>query len=288
MLEGFVRRAAHDSMILLVPEHDDARRLVHEMRCAGSPVHVVERPEPLPEALALHEVAVIAAHYLRARWIVPLRLDEVLSSSDDLAARALDGDALRREEPATPPARREDRRAVLRTTTLPGPAHKEHIAAILRPGVARSIVVPLHVPMYTTAIRLTLENLGCALVEIDALRIFRPGAAPVEVDPLDLTAVLRVGGPAMLTPAPPLQVFAVNGDMELWVDVERLWRSGVCDALELRVTATPVSPDRALSSAMLDALGAAYRDPWAGVAVAQRALVERTEDRVARNGVAHA
>jgi hypothetical protein len=281
-LRAFLRRRERETMILLAPEDDDARRLVHAASFDGGvPVHPVERPARVTGARALQDVASAAAHALRARWIVPLDLDQAFARHEPLAGRfAFDGDVLRRSPPPAPAEPGGDLRVVVRTTTLPGPAHKEHLALRLRPGLARSVLVPLHVPMYTSHIRLRFDGLGAALVEADALRAFRRAAPTREIDVSVLPAFVRVAGFAAL-PAPPLRALCADGALELIVDIARLWHDGVADALELRVAATPLDGAGALSSAALDRLSAAHRDPWSA-ASAVGALLEARANRFAR------
>jgi hypothetical protein len=262
-LHAVVREANHEVLVLLSPEHDEARRLLHGLRFAGFGVHLVEWPVELAEAPALREVARVAAHYLRARWIVPLRLGEAKSSRAERDEERLDGDVLRAEPPLTYSPRAGDRRVVVRTTTVPGPAHKEHVVIVMRPGSPRSVFLPLHVPMDTTAVRVAFEGLGCVRVRIDAVRVFRHGVAgPVDIEPSELSSVIRIVGPAMLPFARPLGVLALDGVFELILDIGALWQDGPCAAVELRMTATPLAPQRALASATLAEHVSNFCDPW--------------------------
>lgn len=262
-LHAVVRGANHEVLVLLSPEHDEARRLLHALRFAGVGVHVVEWPVELAEAPGLREVARIGAHYLQARWIVPLRLGESKSSRAERHEERLDGDALRAEPQLAYSPRAGDRRAVVRTTTVPGPAHKEHVVIVMRPGSPRSVFLPLHVPGDTTAVRVAFEGLGCVRARIDAVRVFRHGvAAPVEIEPPELSSIMRIVGPAMLPFARPLGALALDGVFELTLDIGKLRQDGPCAALELRVTATPFAPQRALASATLAEHVSNFCDPW--------------------------
>ena len=262
-LHAVVREADHEVLVLLSPEHDEARRLLHGLRFAGFRVHLVEWPVELAEAPALRAVARVAAHYLRARWIVPLRLVEAKSSCAERDEERLDGDVLRAEPPLTYSPRAGDRRVAVRTTTVPGPAHKERVAIVMRPGSPRSVFLPLHVPKDTTAIRVGFEGLGCVRVRIDAVRVFRDGVAgPLDIEPSELSSVIRIVGPAMLPFACPLGALALDGVFELILDIGTLWQGGPCAAVELRLTAMPLAPQRALASATLAEHVSSFCDPW--------------------------
>ena len=262
-LHAVVREANHEVLVLLSPEHDEARRLLHALRFAGFGVHLVEWPVELAEEPGLREVARVGAHYLQARWIVPLRLSEAKSSPAEQDEERLDGDVLRAEAPLAYSPRDGDRRVVVRTTTVPGPAHKEHVAIVMRPGSPRSVFLPLHVATDTMAVRVAFEGLGCVRVRIDAVRVFHHGVAePVDIEPPELSKIIRIAGPAMLPFAYPLGALALDGVFELILDIGTLRRDGPGAAVELRVTATPLAPQRALASATLAEHVSNFCDPW--------------------------
>ena len=252
-LEQFLRRAARDVVVPLAPEDDDVRRHLHALRFAGAPVHLLERPARTTDADAFDDAALFAAHVLRAGWIVPLEhAGAVVGTQCAARTDASRGDELRMRERATPPVVTSSVRATVRTTSLPEPAHKEHVTVWLRPGHGRSVFLPLHVPMYTREVRVRIGTLSAAVVDIGGARLFRSGATPRVLDALAVPSFVRVGG--ITTHASPrVRAIIVDGSVDLFVSIPALWARGdVWDALELRMVLSPLD-DGPLSRAGLAA-----------------------------------
>jgi hypothetical protein len=295
LVDAFVRRTAGEMLIALWPEDDDARRMLHALAHEGYRVHVVEAIGSRDDRIE-NQLVWMAAHHLQSTWIVRLALDEVLHlsapdrTSDDgvtTVAHAsqpghgaiLSGDAIRARGPLveTGEVADEKHRGLLRTTTVPGPAHKEHIAFIALPGRARSVFVPLHGLSVAREIRLTLDVLGCALVDVDAVRLFRHGDVPLSVQGGTLASLLRVvGGAHGGSRRTGLSLRALAGPVEMTLDAAAARFHGSPDAIELRITVNPLDDD-VLGNAALARVTAPYREPWSAAAVLAGTLAERAD-----------
>ncbi len=248
-------------MIPLSPEDDDTRRRLHTLRFEGAPIHLLERPAPASDAEAVDDAATFATHALRAQSVVRPAAGTSSARGDPPAAAAM--------------------HAVVSTTSLPGPAHKERIAVWLRDGCPRSVFFPLHVPMYTREVRVRVSGVGASVVAIGAMRLFAHERAPREVDMLAVPPFVRVaGGTAM--PAPPVRALTADGTVDFVLSIPALWAGGdVWHAAELTLVVTPVRGGP-LSHAATALLDAAYADPWDGVESIEHALARRGARAVQR------
>ena len=292
LVDAFVRRTPCEILMALWPEDDDARRLLHALRHEGHRVHVVEAIGS-PDDGVENQLVWMAAHYLQATWIVRLALDEVLhlsapdgTSGDDVTtvAHALQpgqgavssGDAIRARGPfvETRAVADEKHRAVLRTTTVPGPAHKEHIAFVALPGRARSVFVPLHGLSGARDIRLTLDVFCNAIVDVDAVRLFRHGDVPLSVQGGSLASLLRVeAGAHAGSRRTGLSLRALAGPVEMTLDAVAARSDGSPHAIELRITVNPLEDD-VLGNAALARVTAPYREPWSAAAALAGTLAD--------------
>ncbi len=264
LLRPFLARAAHATVLVLSPEDDEARRIVHEARFDGVPVFTLEHPRRPRRSQFYGELAASAAHLLAAAWIVPLRLDETFAAAEDPAQRGgLRGEALRALVTEDPLEAAGDLRAVIRTVTLPGPAHKEVQAVRLRTGCARSVLLPLHAPPGSREVRIEIAGLGPAILDADALRLFRSGTLPRSVPLAEAPNWLRVAGHAAQAAA-ALRAPLPTGAVVLNVDLEMLeaQTGAAWDALEIRIRARAVHADQLLTTDALGVMSAEFRDPW--------------------------
>ena len=281
LLDGFVRRTPGEILIAIWPEDDDARRMLHALRHEGHRVHVVEATGARDDRTE-NQLVWIAAHHLQSTWIVRLAMDEVLQMS--AAAHGLQpghgtvwsGDAIRARGPLVQTPVADDKlRAVLRTTTVPGPAHKEHIAFVALPGRARSVFVPLHGVSVAREIRLTLDVFGSAIVDVDAVLLLRPGVLPLPVHGSALAALLRVDGGAHAgSSRTGVSLRALGGPVEMTLDAAAARSYGSPDAIELRMTVNPLEAD-VLGNAAFARVTAPYREPWSAAAALVGTLAAR-------------
>ena len=237
-----VRSCQGDVLVFLTPSDDAIRRALHALQFAGGSVHGVERRGDVVEEEALDELTRIARLYLGSDAVSPVR------SAGNV-------------EPARPGPRDLAATIVVRTTTFPGPAHKEYLAAHVIPGVPRSIYIPLHVPAFTMRIRVTLEHLGASLVDVLGVRVFRPeNPAPTKLDSTQIRAVLAIAGTAEIE-GPSLRALAIDGAVEFDLDVPTLWLQGRCIGIELRVSVRPVPSEELLATPWLERASRTFRDP---------------------------
>ena len=188
----------------------------------------------------------------------------------------MSGDAIRARGPLveTRAVADETHRAVLRTTTVPGPAHKEHIAFVALPGRARSVFVPLHGLFAAREIRLTLDVFGSAIIDVDAVRLFRHGDVPLSVQGGALASLLRVeGGAHAGSRRTGLSLRALAGPVEMTLDAAVARSHGSVDAIELRITVNPLDDD-VLGNAALARVTAPYREPWSAAAALAGTLAD--------------
>ena len=277
LVEAFVRRSTHEQVILLSPEDDDARRILHALRYEGCRIHIAERSSRLTESHAYDELIGIAAHFLRARWILRLSLDEILCGEPvvDVTTEApvalvrrddtpvlrelVDGELVRAAPPRAAPDGPASAvvRQIVRTAAYPGPAHKAFVAFDALPGRSRSVFVPLYGAADAAEIALTLESPGPAEVDIDTVRFFGDNGRtpPIAIGVVECAAVLRVEG----VPGPPMpglmrNLRTVTGHLLLIVDAAALRVLGQFDALELTITINPLRQANLLTSAALNAI----------------------------------
>jgi hypothetical protein len=278
LLDAFVRQTAGEILIAVWPEDDDARRMLHALAHEGRRVHVVEAIGSRDDGIE-NQLVWMAAHFLQATWIVRLALDEVLHTLQPGQGTALSGNAIRARGPLVEkrPDADERHRAVLRTTTVPGPAHKEHIAFVALPGRARSVFVPLHGLVAAREIRLTLDVFGSAIIDVDAVRLFRQGDVPLSLQGGPLASLLRVeGGAHAGSRRTGLSLRSLAGPVEMTLDAAAARSHGSADAIELRITVNPLDDD-VLGNAALARVTAPYREPWRAAAALAGTLADRAD-----------
>ena len=278
LLDAFVRRTAAEILIAVWPEDDDARRMLHALAHEGYRLHILEAIGSRDDGIE-NQLVWMAAHFLQATWIVRLALDEVLHTLQAGQGAVLSGKAIRARGPLveTRAVADEKHRAVLRTTTVPGPAHKEHIAFVALPRRARSVFVPLHGLFAAREIRLTLDVFGSAIVDVDAVRLFRHGDVPLSVQGGSLASLLRVeGGAHAGSRRTGLSLRALAGPVEMTLDAATARSHGSADAIELRITVNPLADD-VLGNAALARVTAPYREPWSAAAALAGTLAERAD-----------